>query len=227
MQASPTTRAVLMQRSGLPTPAGAPVVLPRTWLKQGLPLLLLACLLGLPGAVWAQGKFTTKTGRVTFFSTSIIEDIEARNAAAAAVLDMTKGQLAFSIPIKEFVFKRTLMQEHFNENYMESDKYPKATFSGHFTGVDMTTLGTGGPHNVQVEGDLALHGVTHHITVTGSLELKNNQLFAFAFFNVAPADYNIEIPLLVRENIAKVVSIRVSLTCDQVGGPTTITRSNN
>ncbi|WP_245328272.1 YceI family protein [Hymenobacter aquaticus] len=170
----------------------------------------------------------TKTGRVTFFSTSILEDIEARNTATAAVLDLAGGQLAFSVPVQEFVFKRTLMQEHFNENYMESNKYPKATFSGHFIGLDVAALNDPGTHSVKVEGDLTIHGVTHHLTVPATLELKNNQLAAFALFSVAPADYNIEIPLLVRENIAKIVSIRVGLTCDPVGGAAApVTRSTS
>jgi len=190
-----------------------------------LPVLLL---LATPWTGHAQSKFMTKSGRVTFFSTSIIEDIEARNGAAAAILDLNTGELAFAIPIKEFVFKRTLMQEHFNENYMESDKYPKATFMGHFTGADAITLGVAGPRNVQVEGELTLHGVTHHVAVPGSLELKNGQLMAFAFFSVAPADYNIEVPLLVRENIAKIVGIRVALSCELVGGSLPpVTRSNS
>ena len=90
----------------------------------------------------------------------------------------------------------------------------------------MAALGVAGSHAVQVEGNLTLHGVTHRVTVPGTLELKNGQLLAFAFFSVAPADYNIEIPLLVRENIAKIVSIRMSLTCDAVGSTAPVTRSN-
>ena len=193
---------------------------------------LLAGLLLLPPArahaqAQAQGKYLTKTGVVTFFSSAPIEDIEARNEQVAAVLDFGTGQLAFAVPIKGFVFKRSLMREHFNENYLESDKYPKATFAGRFVGVDAATLGTAGPHNVQVEGDLTLHGVTHRIQVPASVELKGGQLLAAATFPVASADYNIEIPLLVRNNIAKVMTVRVALTCDPVGaavGATTPTR---
>ena len=199
-------------------------------MERPLFFLLALLLLAAPRPGRAQGKFMTKAGRVSFFSTSIIEDIEARNTAAAAVLDLGTGQLAFAVPVKEFVFKRTLMQEHFNENYMESDKYPRATFTGHFTGADAAVLGVPGAHQVQVEGDLTLHGVTHHLATAGMLELKNGQLLVFAFFSVAPADYAIEIPLLVRENIAKIVSIRVSLTCDAAGAaanPAPITRSNS
>ena len=186
------------------------------------PLLLLFVLLSLAGPriAQAQSKYITKVGRVSFFSTSIIENIEAHNSAAAAVFDLSTSQVAFSIPVKEFVFKRTLMQEHFNENYMESEKYPRATFTGRFSGTNATVLGTAGAHTVQVEGDITLHGVTHHITAPGTLELKNGQLLASALFSVAPSDYNIQIPLLVRENIAKIVDIRVALTCNPIGGIT-------
>ncbi|MBD2722944.1 YceI family protein [Hymenobacter armeniacus] len=178
-----------------------------------LPLLLL--LLAQPHAR-AQSKFMTKAGRVSFFSASPIEDIEAKNQEVAAVLDFGTGQLAFSLPVKGFVFKRTLMQEHFNENYMESDKFPKATFTGRFVGIDAATLATPGSHTAQVEGDLTLHGVTHRIKVPATVELKGGQLLAAAVFSVAPADYNIEIPLIVRNNIAKIVSVRVALACDPV-----------
>ena len=179
---------------------------------------LLLWLLALPILSQAQGRYMTKAGKVSFFSSSPIEDIEATNAATAAVVDLATGQLAFSVPIREFQFKRTLMQEHFNENYMESDKYPKATFAGHFSGADATALSAAGPHQVQVEGDLTIHGVTHHVAVNGTLEMKGGQLLATAQFNVASADYKIEIPMLVRDHIAKSVSVRVALSCDAVGG---------
>lgn len=188
----------------------------------GLVLLVLGA-----QAAQAQSKFMTRTGRVSFFSTSIIEDIEAQNAAAVAVIELGSNQLAFSIPIKEFVFKRTLMQEHFNENYMESQKYPRATFSGRFTGIDPAIMGVAGPHPIQVEGDLTIHGVTHHVNVPGTLELKSGLLLAHAYFSVAPADYGIEVPLLVRENIAKIVSIRVSLACDPAGTTAPAARANS
>ncbi|WP_210513756.1 YceI family protein [Hymenobacter terricola] len=182
--------------------------------------LLLPTLLLLTGLSYshAQGKYLTKTGRVSFFSATPIEDIEAKTQQVAAVLDFGTGQLAFTLPVKSFVFRRTLMQEHFNENYIESDKFPKATFSGHFVGFDAATLGAAGPHNVQVDGDLTLHGVTRHVQVPASVELKGNQVLAFATFPVASADYNIEIPLLVRNNIAKTVTVRVALACDPVAG---------
>jgi polyisoprenoid-binding protein YceI len=184
-----------------------------------LPLgLLLGLSLGGAGAAQAQGKYMTRTGRVTFFSASIMEDIEARNEEAAAAIDLTSAQLAFSIPIRSFQFKRTLMQEHFNENYMESEKFPKSTFSGKFTDLNLDALQQPGSHPVHIEGDLTIHGVTKHITVPGSLEVKEGHVLAFALFTVAPADYAIDVPLLVRDHIAKIVSIRVALICDAVPG---------
>jgi hypothetical protein len=185
--------------------------------RLGLLLGLLLWLGGLAGPLTAQGqgKYLTKTGYISFFSASIMEDIEAKNTKVAAVFDLTTGQLAFSVPVHEFQFKRTLMQEHFNENYMESEKFPKATFTGQLTNAAQVVklLPTGG-QNVEVEGQLTLHGVTHKVAVSGTLQLRDGQLVIFAYFNIAPADYAIDIPLLVREHIAKSVSVRVSLTCD-------------
>jgi polyisoprenoid-binding protein YceI len=164
----------------------------------------------------AQGKYMTQKGTVSFFSTSIIEDIEAHTEQTAALVDLQTGQLAFSIPIRSFQFKRTLMQEHFNENYMESERFPKATFKGHVVAYNADMLSKPGPQRVTVEGDLTIHGVTKHLSVVGALEQAKGTLLVNAYFSVAPADYGIEIPLLVRENIAKVVGIKVLISCDPV-----------
>jgi polyisoprenoid-binding protein YceI len=187
---------------------------PRLWLL-GL-LLWLGGLAG-PLAARAQGKYMTKTGLISFFSASIMEDIEARNNKVAAVLDLTTGQLAFAVPIREFQFKRTLMQEHFNENYMESEKYPKATFTGQVVNAaQVLKLLSTASQNVEVEGQMTMHGVSHKVAVSGTLQLRDGQLVVFAYFNIAPADYAIDVPLLVREHIAKSVSVRVNLTCDAI-----------
>ena len=176
-------------------------------------LLLWGLLCGGVGQVQAQ-RYFTRAGTVTFYSTSIIEDIEARTDQVTAIVDVPGNQLAFSIPIKSFQFKRTLMQEHFNENYMESDRLPKSTFSGRIQGLSAEALAQGGSQRVTVEGDLTIHGVTHHVSVPGALELSHGNMLVNAYFSVAPADYAIEIPLLVRENIAKIVGIRVALSCE-------------
>lgn len=180
---------------------------------------LLAGLLAFSGppAAKAQGKYLTRAGHISFFSASIMEDIEARNDKVAAVFDLNSGQIAFSVPVHEFQFKRTLMQEHFNENYMESDKFPKATFTGQLVNATQVLKQLpGASQTVEVEGNLVLHGVTRKALVSGTLQMRDGQLIVFAYFNIAPADYSIDIPLLVREHIAKSVSVRVNLTCDAV-----------
>ena len=176
---------------------------------------LLVLALGFAQRTQAQ-KYLTRTGVVTFYSTSIIEDIEARTDQVSALVDLQGSQLAFTIPIKSFQFKRTLMQEHFNENYMESDSFPKSTFKGSVLDFDASALAKGLPQRITVEGDLTIHGVTKHVTVTGGIEQQKGTLLVNAYFSVAPADYNIEIPLLVRENIAKTVGIKVAMSCDPV-----------
>ncbi|MFD1873544.1 YceI family protein [Hymenobacter bucti] len=180
---------------------------------------LLLWLGGLAGPLAARGqtRYLTKTGVISFFSASIMEDIEARNNKVAAVVDLTTGQLAFAVPVREFQFKRTLMQEHFNENYMESEKYPKATFTGQIVNAaQVAKLLPTAVQNVEVEGQMTMHGVSRKVAVSGTLQQRDGQLVVFAYFNIAPADYAIDIPLLVREHIAKSVSVRVNLTCDAV-----------
>ena len=178
----------------------------------------LALLLGLSFiTAKAQGRFMTREGVVTFSASSVLEDIDARSQQTAAVLDLATQQLAFTIPVKSFQFKRTLMQEHFNENYMESEKYPKATFTGKLAAVDLNALRNGGAQKVTAEGDLTMHGVTKRVQVPGTLELQNGRLLVRADFNVTPGDYKIEIPMLVREHIAKIVNVQVALNCEATG----------
>ncbi|MCA8831576.1 YceI family protein [Hymenobacter pini] len=185
-------------------------------------LLALLLLLGQGPAGSAQAsRYQTRTGTVSFFSASPIEDIEARSQQLAAVLDAATGQLAFSVPIRSFQFKRTLMQEHFNENYLESEKYPKATFSGRLLEWKSEALTAGsGAVPVVAEGDLTMHGVTRHLKVPGTLTPLTGQLLLNASFYVAPADYKIDIPALVRDHIAKNVLVTVRLACTPPMGAT-------
>ncbi|UOG74115.1 YceI family protein [Hymenobacter tibetensis] len=162
----------------------------------------------------AQSKFLTRTGTISFFSATPIEDIEARSQMVGAAVDVQVGQVAFTVPMKSFQFPKSLMQEHFNENYVESEKYPRATFSGRLVNWTAAALPATGPQPVQVEGDLTIHGVTKHIRVPGTLEKQGNRLLVKSKFAVAPADYNIEIPALVRNQIAKSVDVTVNLACN-------------
>jgi polyisoprenoid-binding protein YceI len=176
--------------------------------------LLIALLLssGICFSATAQ-RYSTRTGTISFFSSSPLEDIGAKNTQVSATIDLGSGQLAFVAPMKEFVFPNGLMQSHFNENYVESEKYPRATFSGRILDLPEGGLSASGAQPVQVEGDLTIHGVKRHVKVPGTLERQGQQVVAKAKFDVAPADYNIEIPALVRDHIAKSVAVTVNVPC--------------
>jgi polyisoprenoid-binding protein YceI len=158
-------------------------------------------------------RYATATGQTTFFSTAPIEDIEALNSKVAAIFELASGQLAFSMLMRDFQFKNTLMQEHFNENYAESEKYPRARFTGKLVTVPDEAQLRSGPQPVYVQGPLTIHGVKRKVRVPGTLQLRGNELVVTSKFNVAPADYKIKIPALVRNNIAKSIDISVILTC--------------
>ena len=104
----------------------------------GIKFLIGAILLS--SSLFAQDKYFTKTGKISFFSKAIIENIEAHNRSVTCVLDTKTGNLQFSVPIKGFEFEKALMQEHFNENYAESDKFPKSTFKGTITDISTVNL---------------------------------------------------------------------------------------
>lgn len=103
------------------------------------------------------------------------------------------------------------MQEHFNENYVESHKFPKSTFKGHIQNMKDVNLQQDGLYNVKVAGQLTLHGVTRPVSADGTLEVKGGKIGAKSVFEVKPEDYAIEIPLLVRNHIAKIIQIKVNL----------------
>ncbi len=159
-------------------------------------------------AVQAQ-KYMTKTGYIRFFSTTPIEDIEAHNRQVNAALDSQTGDLVFKALMKSFQFEKALMQEHFNENYVESDKYPNATFKGKVTDISKVDFSKNGKYEVTIEGDLTIKDATRKITEKGTLEVNGDKVRGQSTFYVQVADYNIKIPNTVANNIAK--SIRVDV----------------
>lgn len=184
------------------------------------PLFLVALLGWLSGApAVTPTRFFTRSGTVSFFSATPLEDIEATNQRVAAAVDVQSGQLAFTVPVSEFQFHKTLMQTHFNENYLESEKYPRALFKGRLVDFAAAVLDRPGPQPAVAEGELTIHGVTRHVRVPGTLERQGPRLLVNAKFAVATADYNIEIPALVRGHLAKTVDVTVALSCDPMPQP--------
>lgn len=159
----------------------------------------------------AQGKFYTKTGKISFFSSAPLEDIEATNKAVVTLLDSKTGDLKFAVLMKGFEFKKALMQEHFNKDYIESDKFPKSEFKGQIVNNSIVNYTTNGIYSVTVKGKLTVHGATKDVETTGTLTVKDGKVTAHSVFNVLLADYNIIIPRLHRDNISK--TIRITVDC--------------
>jgi polyisoprenoid-binding protein YceI len=159
----------------------------------------------------AQSRYFTRTGNISFFSEEIIENIEAHNKQVSSFLDVTTGEIVFSVPMKAFQFRKSLMQEHFNENYVESHKYPKSTFKGTVQNIRAVNLQQDGVYKVKVNGQLTIHGVTKPIDADGTLEVKGGRIDANSVINVRPEDYDIQIPLLVRNHIAKIIQVTINL----------------
>lgn len=173
------------------------------------PIVLLMMVISVHGQ-----KVYTKTGTVTFFSSTPIEDIEAVTNSATSVIDLESGKMENAILIKSFEFEKALMQEHFNENYMESSTYPKATFKGQMDKkIDLSKDGT---YEVNCKGKMTIHGVTNDITFPATLIVEDGTLKGKSVFTVLVADYGIEVPSVVRENIAKEIEVRINTEYEQL-----------
>jgi hypothetical protein len=157
-------------------------------------------------------KFISKNGHIWFYSNTPLETIEAHNQQVVSILDISNGDIAFNLLVKAFTFKRALMQEHFNENYIESDKYPKSSFKGKITNLDNINFRKDGTYNAEISGELTIHGVTKSIKVTGTFEVKGEKITGKSKFEVLPKDYGILIPSVVQNKFAKQMDVNVDIT---------------
>jgi polyisoprenoid-binding protein YceI len=154
-------------------------------------------------------RYTAEKAYVSFFSKAALEDIKADNTKATSLLNTATADVAFVVPINEFQFEKSLMQEHFNEKYMETEKYPRATFQGKLTGFDAAATQA---QNVTARGKLTIHGVTKDVEIPGTIEKQGDKYVAKSEFMVKLADYKIEIPQLLWQKIAEQVKVTVNFT---------------
>lgn len=159
--------------------------------------------------------FFTKNGMISFYSSAPIENIKADNNQVISIINTSTGEVQFSLLVNAFHFKKSLMEEHFNENYMESKKYPKSTFKGRIADMSKVNFTADGTYPVTVSGDLTIHGVTNKVSIPGTVSVKGGTISASSKFPVRLADHKIEIPKIVTDNIAKVVDVTVSCTYDK------------
>lgn len=168
-------------------------------------LFFVACFL-LPLFGYAQ-KFTAETGQVSFFSNASVEDIEAVNTFVGSLFNNANGDLVYIVKIRDFAFNKALMREHFNEKYMESDKFPKATFQGKVLGYKPNVSGE---QKVNTVGKLTIHGAVREINVPGIMGFVNGKILIKSKFIVKLADYNIRIPKLIWQNIAEEIEMKIN-----------------
>jgi len=175
-------------------------------MKKFLSLFLLLCAIQLQ----AQERLICRNASVRFFSKMPLENIEAVNNQGLSVIDPKSGNIEFSVLLKSFIFPNALMQEHFNENYLESEKYPTASFKGKIK--EQLDLSTAGTYPVTAEGSLTIHGVTKPVTVKGTILSSGKDLRLDFKFQVKPEEFKIEVPSLVVTKIAETIDVTGKMT---------------
>lgn len=171
-------------------------------------LFILAALFLLAAPAFSQ-KYFTRDGKAKFYSDAAMEKIEAVNKSATAVLDAATGKTEWKVLIKGFLFEKALMQDHFNENYLESSKYPDATFKGEIVNLADVKLGKDGTYTAKVKGKMKIHGVEKDLETSGTVTVGGGSVKIHSEFFVKCSDYNIKIEAQKVTNIANEIKVTV------------------
>lgn len=162
----------------------------------------------------AAQKISTRNGEVSFFSEAPVENIEAVNNQVSSVLNLENGQFAFLVPIKAFVFEKALMQEHFNENYLESAQYPNATFKGQIENWSAPALSQDGEYNWVFKGTMNMHGVEQPFSERVKATVKEGKIALSCDFMLKASDYAVKIPASKKDNINNELALTLKLQYD-------------
>lgn len=168
------------------------------------PIVTILCFFLFVGSSISQERYLTKNGKITFFSKAAVEDITAENNQVLSIIDSKNGNMAISILMKSFLFEKALMQEHFNENYVESDKYPKATFKGVIVNFDAISETQS---EATVKGTLTIHGVSKEKEIKANFIRTKEAIKVDGDFIVNLDDFDVKIPSVVSKNIAKNIKV--------------------
>jgi hypothetical protein len=156
-------------------------------------------------------KYITKNGYIGFFSHTPLEDIKGDNNQVVSILDIGAGEIVCQVLVKSFHFDRALLEEHFNENYMESEKFPKSIFKGKITDISSVDIRKPGVYNITIEGDLTIRDATNKIRTNGTIEVASGGINTNSKFNILPEEYKINIPGLVRDKISRNIEVSVAM----------------
>ena len=178
--------------------------------------IMLIMVLVLSFSVASAQKYLSKSGHIWFYSHTPMEDIEAHNRQVVSIINTVTGEVDINLLIKSFLFKNALMQEHFNENYMESDKFPKASFKGFIQQLSNVNWGKDGIYSSILAGNLTIHGVTKSLNLPITITIKDGKVSGKASFTIDPKEFNISIPSLVENKIAKEMDTQVEISYDKM-----------
>lgn len=182
-------------------------------MKKRVQILMIALLASL--SVQAQ-KLITKEGVIEIFSETSLFTIEAKNQTVASILDPASGDVVASTLVRSFKFREALVEEHFNENYMESHRFPKSVFQGKITNNDEVDYNVDGTYKVNIEGDLTLHGVTKPLKTSGTISVRKGKISANTEFNVSLAAYSIKIESKYKNRIDDSIKLTVHFEYDSM-----------
>ena len=161
---------------------------------------------------FGQEKYFTRNGHIYFISRTAAIDIDANNHQVGSIINIKTGEMVFSVLMKSFEFELALAEDHFNEDYVESDKYPKSKFKGKILNINEIDLNRNGNYNVKIEGELSIHGKAKTIKKFGTLLVKNGKITGKSEFTILLDDFNIKVPNMVKDKVAKEIEIKVNLT---------------
>lgn len=179
-------------------------------------ILLLAVATTMTMISYGQ-DYLTRNGKISFFSHTDVEDIKAENNEVVSTLDSKTGAMEFKVAIKSFIFPKASMQTHFNDNrYMDSDKFPKAEFSGKFTKLKNVNFKKDGTYKVTVEGKMTIKETTKDIKADGEITIANGVVIAKSVFNLNRKDYNVVGPSMVQNKIADVLELTIDCVFEKL-----------
>jgi len=176
-------------------------------MKQILFILLISA----STFAFSQDKFITRNGKVQFNASTPLETINPVNNHVSCILDTENGNLVFQLKMISFKFEKAMMEEHFNENYVESEKFPKSTFIGTIQNWE-DFIWNGNDQNIVVKGKISLHGVEKVIIAEGTINTSKTKIDLSSYFDLTISDFDIEIPKLVRSKISETVKVEVNVT---------------
>ena len=182
-------------------------------MKKFIALLLLAA------AIFSTAKtqtYLTRNGNISFFSHTPLEDIKAQNNEAVSVLNASTGEIELKIAIKSFHFAKTAMEQHFNDDdYMASEKYPKAGFKGNISNLSAVNFSQNGTYNISVDGNLTVRDVTKPVTASGTITVNNGTVTAQSTFTINRKDYHVIGESFLQQRIAEQIEITVNCQYDK------------